>query len=231
MNNNMNVGVITGGNNNFNQKNVYNNGGKKQDGDPGAGVAALVAVAAAAVALAVSFLKNYEPIFFWLKLLVITGGALHLFVLFSQAFDASYRYRDSMAPAGGTILATLLVWLTYTTFNSLPSEVLAVAAQPTSAQHYFQQVMEIWSRFNNNRQRIIFDNLTSALFLMMSASFNLAFGVQQLIESVGRAKQISALTKLAHWLRFFKTGGVLAAAVAALGAYLAISGALSGHLS
>jgi len=241
MNNNMNVGVITGGSNNFNQnnhfnqKNVYNNkgGGNRPDGDdPASTVIALcMGIFAVTVIMAVSYLNHYEAIFFWLNLGVIAGGALHVLTFWPQLQDPSYHYRDSLPAAGSLALTFSLAWLAITIFDAMPAEVIAAAAQPTTASGLLPQKMEVWNRFNNSGHRLILDNLMGALFMATGILFNLAFGLQQVIESFGHAQQNSALITVSRWLRFFKSGGVFVAVAASLGAYLAISGFFSAYMA
>ena len=228
--NSMNVGVITGGNNNFSQKNIYNNGvgGKPSTDDPAAtAVGAGLSVFALTVVIAVNYLHHYETIAFWLKLDVVAGGVLHLLTLLSQAFDGAYRYRDSLAPGGGVALAALIAWLILVTFTTLPDQVFFIASQPPSASGYFQGKWEVWQRLSSYGHRLVLENLASALFLATGVAFNLAFGLQQMLESAARVLSSSVLATLSRGLRFFKSVGAFVAAMAVLGAYLAISGVLT----
>jgi hypothetical protein len=238
MSNSMNVGIVTGGNNNFNQnnfnqKNIYNNGSTdkfKDDLVSTVGIACLGAFVVMVV-IAVNYLNNYQTVALWVGLSVMAGAALHMLTLVSQAFDGSYRPCDSIAQAGGITLTALLGWLTFTTFNALPDQVFAIAAQPPVAHAYVLQKLEVWKRFDSHEQRLIMDNLFGALFLATGLLFNLAFGLQQVIESTARVQQSSALAALSQWLRFFKSGGVFIAALTIPGAYLAISGIFSAHVA
>lgn len=241
MNNSLNVGVITGGNNNFNQhnhfhqKNDHNNGGgnKPSGGDDpvSTAIGTALAILAVTVVIAVSYLNHYDAIFFWLKLGIIVSGTLHMLALWPQYEDPDYRGQDSIPQACGIGLMALLAWLTIMTSTTLPGEVFSIAAQPPAIRGLVPQAWEVWGRFSSTGHRLILENLASTLFLAIGILSNVALGVQQLFESLGRAYQHPPCSALGHWLRFFKASAILAAACATLGSGLTISGLLSTIIS
>lgn len=236
--NNMNAGVISGGNNNFNQYNHFhqkNNdskpSSKSTDGLLADVIALLAGIFAVTLIVAVNYLKHYEVIFFWFELALMAGLAPHVLTLVFQVFDDAYSSRDSMVPAGGIALAALLAGLLLMTNNAMPNEVLAVANRPVTTVGILNQTWEVWGRFNNIGHRFILENLGSAMFLTVGLLFSLAFGLQQLIESVGRFLQSPTLLAISNWLHFFKTRGAVVAAGVALVGYLFIAGVFTAQMA
>lgn len=230
MNNNINVDVITGGNNNFNQHNHFNQppnnkgGGNKPEEEQATAGAALLSLFVATVAAAVAYLNHYEAVFFWLRLGIIAGGLLHLLPLAAQLHDPFYRYRDSLPTIGGIALTAALAWVFVATSTALPTEVFAAAARLAAGTGHLQQMLEVWQRFNSTGQHLILQNVGAALLLAMAVLCNIAFAAQHAIESCARVWHSPALSAVSHWLRPFRTYAAFAATATAFGAFIVILG-------
>lgn len=232
MNDNVNIGVINGGNNNINQNNHFhqhnhNNGGgekgrgKSDDPAGAAGVAALSVVVVTAV-VAVNYLIHREIIFFWLMIALMTGVALHASAVFSQAFDRDWNHADLVGPLVGVGIAILLLVLTVAVRDALPEQALVIAAGQTSAKGIVPRSVEIWLRFSPEGQRIVLSNLAGVLCLAVGLCANAAFGFQQLLESNARAAQSTLLMRLAGKLNLLKTWGVGLCIAMLVGACIAL---------
>ena len=233
---NINVGSINGGNNQFNQnnnynvKNVNNGGGGNKGGDPqGEMFALIIGVFGVVVVTASVYLRYFEPIFFWLKVGVLTAGILHMMTFVPQWRDPAYAYRHSLPTAFGLLLTAAQAWVILATLEAIPSVVLDIANQPIIAKGLVPQAMEVWGRFNDRAHRIITENLITVLCLAPAIALNLFYGLQHFLEALARSEQSRICATFAKWLHFCKAWGGPMSAVLTLAAYLAISGVFTAH--
>lgn len=233
---NIQVGSINGDNNqvqqnNYNIKNVHHNGGgsggrdrNSKDGNEGGAV--FVAVGAATILAAVLYLKYHEPIFLWLKLLLLATAGLHFYSLLIHWQAGEDEDARAWHPFAGIVFCVAQALVLLTALGALPAEVLDEAARPTRAQGGIPWALEVWGRFNSTGHQLILDNMAAVLALAVSIAIGFLFSLQHVFDVMAMAIESRLAGHVANVLRGFKTKGAWLAVLFAAVSYVIATGVL-----
>jgi hypothetical protein len=234
---NIQVGSINGDNNqvqqnNYNIKNVStggngggdNRGGGSKNDNDGAGL--LFALAAATILAAVLYLKFHEPIFLWLKLVLMLTAALHVYSLAVHWQVGEDEHAKIWHPFAGVLLCAAQALVISTALGALPVEVFDIAARPTKAAGGIPWAWEVWDRFNDKGHQLILDNMLAVIALAVSMVFGLLFSVQHAVDVLAMALESRIASHVANVLRGFKTKGVWVAVFFVMVSYVVAAGFL-----
>lgn len=231
---NIQVGSINGDNNQLNQNNVTvknvnnyrgsggNKGGKDSDGDEG--IAILFFMFVAVVVSAFLYLKYHEPIFFWMKVGIGLGCFFHGLSIAPQ-WKGGCNDTDAMLHCcAGIILAGAQAFVLFTTLTALPTAALEIAAKPTVAVGLLGQAKEVWDRFNPIGQRLIIENMLSALTLAPAILLNVLYGCQHFSQLTAQNYDGWASSLAARTLYVFKSRGSIVSGILTFAAYACVTG-------
>ncbi len=229
MNDNVNIGVINGGNNTFNQNNHFHQDRKEkkapqQTDKPadasGAAMGLIMGVFVGTAVVAVNYLLHREIIFFWMHMALIAGCMLHLASFGVRILSSSCTSHPWWA-ATAVLLALVLVFLIGTTGDAtLPEAAIALQGQSLPTKGLVPLYMEIWQSFKPDDQHIILNNLGSAILLAVAVFLNVAIGLQQMVQTVAEATQVRILALLDLKLRIVPVIAVFGTIMAAAGAFV-----------
>jgi len=231
---NIQVGNINGDNNQINQNNVTiksvnnyrgnggNKGGNNPEGDEGIGILFFMFVAV--VVSAFLYLKYHEPIFFWMKVGIGVGCFFHGLSIVPQWKDGYNDTNAMLHCCAGIILAGAQAFALIVTLDALPVAAFEIAGKPTVAHGLFGQAKEVWDRFNPTGQRLIVENMLSALTLAPAILLNALYGCQHFsqLTALNSDGWISSLA--ARALHVFKSRGSIVSAVLTFASYACVSG-------
>lgn len=213
-------GGVSGNNNQFNNNNkIVNNNGSggnnKGGGDPltiGLGVLVISA------GVAVTFLRHFEQIYFWLWIGALASAVLPLLVSAALLRDNDFvlsRAWPALLGAATGCAAMLMVTKGYT---AITPDMLQLANYPG---HGF----DVLGRFSSYGHRVIGENMVTVACLSSAIVLNILMSLHTLFATLARTEQIVWLDSLASFMRAFraKQGGVFAAFLVGV-SYLVLSG-------
>lgn len=231
---NIQVGSISGDNNQLNQNNVTiknvnnyhgsggNKGSKDSEGDEG--IAVLFFIFVAVVVSAFLYLKYHEPIFFWMKVGIGVGCLFHGLSIAPQWKDGCSDTNAMLHCCAGVILAGAQAFVLFATLSALPVEAFSIAAKPTVAIGLFGQAKEVWERFSPIGQRLIVENMLSALTLAPAILLNALYGCQHFSQLIAQDSDGWLSSFSARTLQVFKSRGSLVSAILTFSAYACLTG-------
>lgn len=214
-------GGVNGNNNQFNNQNynIQNNSSdgnrKGSNNDPltiGLGAIAIT------IMVAVTFLRYFEEIYFWLWIGALASAALPFLVSVALMRDNDFVFSRAWPALLGAATGCAAMLMVTKGYTAITPDMLQLANYPG---HDF----DVWGRFSSYGHRVIGENMVTVACLSSAIVLNILMSLHTLFATLARTEQIVWLDSLANFMRAFraKQGGAFAAFLVGV-AYLVLSG-------
>lgn len=213
-------GDVSGNNNQFInhnsvQRNSSGENSKYSNNDPMTiGLSAI----AMTVMVAVTFLRHFEEIYFWLWIGALASSVLPLLVSGVLLRDNDFVFSRVWPVLLGAATGCAAMLMLSKGYNAITPGMLQAANYPG---HTF----DVWGRFNSDERRLIGENMVTVACLSGAIVFNILMGLHTLFATLARTEKIACLDSMANFMRAFRAtlGGVFAAFLVGVG-YFVLSG-------